>query len=116
MTFDPAFLSMMSTTATYFPFDANNGYGEPSFGATVAFVCHVTYKKVIIRSDTEEDRTSSAQLQAPPPGWVVNGITTPTVTIYDRVTLPFDGIQRKVLDVKTFTDETGVHHQSLSLE
>lgn len=116
MSFDPAFLGMMSTTATYLPYASVNGYGEPSFGTTVLFVCHVTYKKVIIRSNTEEDRTSSAQIQVPPPEWVVNGVATPTITIYDRVTLPFDDLERKVLDVKTFSDDEGIHHQSISLE
>lgn len=118
MSFDPAILDLMQVQATYYPFASNSGYGDPSFSSTVAFNCHVTYKRKILRSDTEQDVTSTAQVQMPPGGYVVNGLATPTVTVNDRVSLPLDGVQRKVLDVSTFTDNDAseVNHQTLYLE
>lgn len=118
MSFDPTILDLMQVQAIYYPFVANNLYGEPSFGTPVPFNCHITYKRKILRSDTEQDVTSTAQLQMPPGGYVVNGTTTPTITVDDRVSLPLDGIQRKVLDVTTFTDNdpSEINHQSLYIE
>jgi hypothetical protein len=120
MAFESEFLTMMETVAIYYPFATNSGYGDPSFGTPVNFRCHVTYKRKILRGDTDQDVTSTAQIQMPPGGYVVNGVATPTVSIDDRITLPFDGIQRKVLDVISYTDGgtgfNGVHHQTLSIE
>lgn len=118
MSFDPAILDLMSVTGTYYPFLSNDGYGDPSFSTPVSFQCHVTYKRKIIRTDTEQDVTSTAQIQMPPGGYVINNIATPTVTVDDRISLPFDDIQRKVLDISTFTDNdpSELNHQSLYLE
>lgn len=121
MSFDPQFLSMMQTVAQWLDQVALDGYMTPTFGDPVDFSCHVTYKRVIIRSDTGNDRTSTAQLQCPPPGWIVNGVATPTITVDDHIVLPFDGIQRRVLNVVTYTDESTAsgdpfHHQSISVE
>jgi hypothetical protein len=115
MAFDPSFLLLMETTAQYLTFLDDDAYGQSTYGPGIAFLCHVTYDRKIIRSNTEDDRESTAQLQMPPPGYVVGGVPTPQVTIYDQIILPYDSIQRKVLDVKTYTDETGVHHQSIAL-
>lgn len=117
MAFDPEFLDLMSTVASYEQFSTNDAYAEPSFLAVVDLTCHVTYKRKIIRSDSEEDRVSTAQVQCPPPGWVIGTLATPTITIYDRIILPVDGVERKIIDVTFYTDEDGVvHHQSASLE
>ena len=120
MAFDPQFLSLMTTTAQWY-----DGLGSEDFYATPALddpqplQCHVTYKRRLIRTDTEQDKVSNAQLQCPPPGYVVNGSPTPTITVDDYITLPFDGVQRKILDVTIFTDDSSggtPHHQSISLE
>ena len=115
MSFDAEFLSMMSTMATYEPFATDDFYGSPTFGTTTTFPCHATFKRKIMRTNTEEDAVSTAQIQLPPAGYVVGGVgTVPALAVDDHVVLP-DGKDRRVLDITTFTDETGPQHQSASL-
>jgi hypothetical protein len=120
MAFESQFLEMMQSVITYLPFTGNSRFGDQDFGTGVITVAHITYKRKKILSDSGEDRVSTAQLQMPPPGYCVGGIPTPTVSIYDQIILPFDGIQRKVIMVDTYTDDgtadNAAHHQSISLE
>jgi hypothetical protein len=129
MSFETDFLEMMTTIATYEPFDETNFYGEPLPGPTFNVPCHVTYKRKIIRGNSDEESVSTAQIQLPPPGFAwtptstdpddpLSPITIPTIAINDLIVLPQDGIRRRVLETSIFTDDsalTVVHHQSASL-
>jgi hypothetical protein len=114
MAFDPSFLALMASVATYKPFASDDGYGDFNFGPSSTFPCHVTYKRRIIRTDTEEDAVSTAQIQLPPAGYVWGLVTIPTLSVDDHIVLP-DKVERKVLDVTTYTDDQGPHHQSAAL-
>src|ERR1700722_10823776 len=108
---------MMVSVATYEPFSNDDFYGDPTFGSTSTFPCHVTYKRKMLRTNTEEDAVSTAQIQLPPAGYVWSppsgNVIVPLLVIDNHITLP-DGVDRRVLDITTYTDETGDHHQSAS--
>lgn len=119
MAFDPDFVSMMQAIAVHQPVASVSGYGASTFGARSPFICHITYATKVVRGDTEETTTSTAQLQLPSPGYVVtiNGVpyVTPAIKVSDNIILP-DTTTRRVLDVSSPCDETGqVHHQSVSM-
>jgi hypothetical protein len=119
MSFDPDFLTQMRSLATYKQWVGNDLYGDtPTFasvGQAITFPCHITYKRKILRTNTEEDAVSTAQIQLPPGGYIYNGVPIPTLAIEDHVILP-DGVDRKCLDITTYFDESGVpQHQSASL-
>lgn len=122
MAFDPDFLSMMEQTATYYPATSLDKYGKVVVGAGTTIPCHTTYKTVVNYGNEEENQTSNAQVQMPPPGYVVrvSGVETamPTVTNQDQILLA-DGTLRHVLWVSVYFDggsAAGAHHQSLFLD
>lgn len=115
MSFEGEFLSMMTSTAQVKAETGRNGYGVPTFGSPVSVPCHVSITTKIVRGNTEETTNSTAQIELPPPGYVVGTTTVPTVHQEDHVTLS-DGIERRVLDVIVRYDESGTpHHQTAAL-
>jgi hypothetical protein len=115
MPFDPSFLMLMSQTASQMSEEADDGFGNRTYSSSISFPCHITYKRKVIRGDTEENAVSTAQIQLPPAGYIANAVTVPQLAVDDIITLP-DGIFRRVLDITTYTDNTvGTHHQSCAL-
>lgn len=109
MSFDPQYLDLMRSTATFKPYSSEDGWGTPSFGGTVTFRCHITQENKIVRGDTEEAADSTAQMETPPPGYVISAVATPTFTTADQITMP-DTTTRRILSVQVFYDEDGSPH------
>lgn len=121
--FESEFLDLMTQTAQYLPATGADNYGQTRVGTAVTVPCHTTYKTVINYGNEEENQTSNANLQMPPPGFMwtmLNGavVTMPTVDTQDQFTL-LDGTTRHVLWVSTYFDggpAGGPHHQSVYLD
>lgn len=105
----------MGTTVTVAPMGSRDGYGAPVLGAAVGVPGHVTYRTKAIRTDGEDRVLSTAQVQLPPAGYVVNGVTVPLIGEGSEVTLPDDLLTRHVLLAVGYTDDTGDHSQMLML-
>ncbi len=116
MAFDPDFLRLFTNVVTHFSDPTRNFYGEVIDGTRVNNIpAHISYSAKILRSDEGEVVTSSAQIEIPPPGYVVGGVTVPSVADDDRFILP-DGAERTILSVEQPTDEDGtIFAQSIAL-
>ena len=115
MSFDATFLRMMGSVATIAHQSSDDGWGNRAWGTAVSVPCHISYRRRILRTDTDEEAVSTAEIQMPPAGYVWSGHSIPRVTVADDVVLPDSATPRRVLEVKTFTDQSGEHHQTLSL-
>lgn len=115
MAFDSDLLSMMAGLFTHKATTGHTGYGGEVVGTTTANIpCHVTYQTRIVRGNAEESQVSTAQIECPPGGYLVANVIVPTVGVDDHITLA-DGIERRVLSLQSFTDDTGAWHQSITL-
>jgi hypothetical protein len=115
MAFDSDLLSMMAGTFTHKATTGHSGYGAQTVGTTTSGIpCHVTYMTRIIRGNTEESAVSSATIECPPGGYLVSGVIVPTIAVDDHITLA-DNVERRVLQLQSFTDDTGAWHQSIAL-
>lgn len=120
--FDTGYLDLMTSLVTYYPYKGRDVYGEPSFSTPSLMPAYVTYTERIVRSRSDEESVSTAQILIPCPGYIwqpkVDPYNVPgparynpapvaiaLVTVDDRIQLPFDDYQRKVVDVTLFTDE-----------
>ena len=90
------------------PYTGQDGYGQPSFGNGVTHLCRVVHKPQMLRlqgsgeaQGTLREVVSKAQIFSKSiVGWGLR----------DQVTLP-DGSQPKILQIVTYPDETGPHHE-----
>lgn len=119
MSFDDSFLDMMTTALVHLPYRSHDGYGTPSFGPPTVTRCHVTYSTREVRGTTDENTTSTAQVQLPPPGYIISGYDegnglVPIIGVDDHIVLP-DNVERRVLVVLTRSDQDEIHHTSLML-
>lgn len=116
MSFDAAFLSLMSATVTITPASTRDAYLKTTYGTAVADIpAKVSYVTKRVRVSDTETIAVTATVHLPPPGYVANGVTVPTVTTHSKVLLP-DGTTRYVEQVDMPVDEDGsVHHAKLSL-
>lgn len=109
MTFQRAFLSMMSDTVIREPYAGADKNGQPSFGSPTTIRARVVSKETILRRsgslDVEREIVSSATVYC-------SGVTTINWSTDDRITLP-DGSQPAILDVKRYPDGDGVHHETV---
>src|SRR4051794_28059159 len=99
MTFEPDFLELMVSTAEYKNAASKTMYGVTSFGSATAMRCHLTYRQAVVRLDEQEQANSTAQLEAPPLGYEVGGIATPSIAMAGQITLPDGHGARRVLSV-----------------
>ena len=106
MSWDYAFDDFLSAEVTREPFAGQNVHGEPSFGAAVTVICRVVYKPSVVQlggggNGTVEEHVSTATVYC-------QGVTG--WGLRDRITMP-DGSTPKILQVVTYPDEDGPHHQ-----
>lgn len=115
MSFEGDFLHMMIPGVSHRGIASRDAYGAPVAGNVTNIVGHVTYRKKVVRTDVESNVMSTATVIIPPPGFIVNGISTPQVSDGDELQLGGDGVYRHVIEAITYTDEQGPHHQTLML-
>jgi hypothetical protein len=107
MSFDPAFLDVMTQTLTVTRLSgvSTDGYGRPTYSTSaLSRYCRVTEKQHLVRSfeGTQEVAGTIA--------WVRS---TSTFSPSDRITLP-DGTTPALLAIEEYRDQDGnIHHVTL---
>jgi hypothetical protein len=109
MSFLGDFGDMLAQTCTREPWTGQDSHGQPTYGTAVTHSCRVVHQPTLVRSvgsarsETEgsvRETISHARVWTDNVGW----------TEKDRITLP-DGTTPVILEVRTFPDEAGNHHQ-----
>jgi hypothetical protein len=108
MSWDPEFDDLLSEEVKRRPYTGQDGYGQPTFGASSKVQCRIVYKPEIIRRRGAGEATGAIrEIVAAAKvycraveGWGLR----------DQITLP-DGRQPSILEVRTYPDEDGPHHQ-----
>ena len=100
------FVDLMAATITVEPYNAQDGYGEASYGAAVSYKAHVQGKTMTKTSFTGEERVSNFQCY-------LN--TAAAIDPRSRVTLPtgYSPQQPPIIAVGRHSDEGGQHHTVL---
>jgi len=108
MSFDPAFLTVMTSTLKINRLSgvSTDGYGRPAYaGSTLTRRCRVTEKQHLVRSFEGEQEVATTV------AWVRS---TSTFSPSDKITLP-DGTTPRLLAVEEYRDQAGaMHHVKLS--
>lgn len=100
------FLDLMIDTLTVEHFNGHDEWGRADdFDPPVTYRCRIVAKPRLDRIKTDPSRDESQDLTHV---WVAST----DIKIEDRCTFP-DGSQPQLLQVETFPDENGVHHQEL---
>ena len=104
MTFDPAFLTVLTQTLTVNRLSgvSTDGYGRPAYTTSaLSRYCRVTEKQHLVRNMEGEQEVATTI------AWVRS---TSTFSPSDRITLP-DGTTPKLLAIDEYRDEAGnMHH------
>lgn len=108
MSWDPEFDDLLSQVVTRRPYTGQDGYGQPAFGSSETVQCRIVYKPEILRrrgggeaSGVIRETVASAKVYCRAiVGWGLR----------DEITLP-DGNKPPILEVRTYPDEDGPHHE-----
>lgn len=107
MSFDPAFLNVMTQTLTVTRLTgvSTDGYGRPAYSTSaLSRYCRVTEKQHLVRSFEGTQEVASTIV------WVRS---TSTFSPSDKITLP-DGTTPPLLAVDEYRDDSGaLHHHTL---
>lgn len=101
MSFEPAFLDLMTATMTVYPFESFDDYGEATYGSTgTTYRCYVEYKPKHLEDMTGEDIVAYMTAYV---------ASTSILSSLSKYVLP-DGSTGIVQAVHTNYDQDGVHH------
>jgi len=108
MSWDPEFDGLLTDEVTRNPYASQDAYGQPSYGGSVTVKCRVVFKPEILRqsgsgeaSGTVREVVSRAQIYCQ--GIIGWGLR-------DKITLADDS-SPAILEVRTYPDEDGPHHE-----
>lgn len=103
MSFDPEFLSLMSSEITVEPFSSLDGWGNTTYGPAVSYQCRIVQKRRQILNIKGAVVLSETTIYV---------ATTDQINIEDRITLPSEYAFRQpsILRVSRETDEEALHH------
>lgn len=95
--------NLCDSTVNIAPFSSYNSYGEPSFGANVAYSCLIEKKPRMVRSTEGKEVVSSAAIYL---------TSAPTLTTKYRVTLP-DSTTPQILSLATYPSGKEANHYTI---
>ena len=98
MTFHAALADLFTELVSVEPWESQDEFGEPSYGASVSYPARIVHAMKLVRNDEGREVVSNAR------AFVNTGTTA--ISPKARVTLP-DGTQPKILTVERFPDEAG---------
>jgi hypothetical protein len=98
-----AFADMMTQTIVWEQRTGTDEYGQGVFGAGQNLTCRIVSKERGVRTVDGGEAVSTTTI------YVLGDYG---ITSVDRVTLP-DGSQPVIVDVKSYPDENGPHHQEV---
>jgi hypothetical protein len=107
VSWETEFDELLTETVTRQPYTGQDKYGQATFGSAENVQCRIVQRPEIVRQAGGESTGVMREVVAKAriycravPGWGLR----------DRVTLP-DGSQPVILEVHTYPDEDGEHHQ-----
>jgi hypothetical protein len=102
------FDDLMNDTITIEPFTGRDGYGTPSYGASVSYACRINGEQRQVTNVFGVDVTSKARIYL---------MDTPVIGALDRLTLPAGNVpqQPPIIAVDGLSDESGPHHTEITV-
>jgi len=102
------FADFLNQDITVEPFQGNDGYGEPIFGASVAYKARCVGKTKVVRDANGVERVSNQTVYV---------LSTQSFGAKDRITLPvnYSPQQPTIVSVGLYPDERGMHHSVIYL-
>ena len=107
MTWETAFDELLTDEVTREAFVSQNDYGEATYGGAVTLKARVVGKPELVVTGAGEASRAVREVVATAKVYC-SGV--PAWDLRDRITLP-DGTQPVILQVITYPDEDGEHHQ-----
>lgn len=110
MAFDRQFLGPMIHEIVVDHWSATDGFGKRTYSTASTFNARIEFKKRIVKDERARDVVSTVTILAAP--FDVDGSTSATIGISDRITLPtaFTPQQPPILSVEPHYDHQGFHH------
>ena len=100
MAIEDDFQELMTQTIVIAPYDSDDEYGEPQFGAEVSYIGRTVNKTTVVRDTNGREKISTSKT------WVFG---SPDIDPRDKITLD-DGSQPVILSAPRYPDENGAHH------